>query len=181
MISQIKSIVGFVKTDRNEDLERFTRLEKELLSIHLPNVWNINMEGNMEIKMEVEFDKFLFAISEHTSVDLEKLTAFKFYSLIDYLKSKNPKLKIMSKEINLLKVNEEKEKQSTEIRIDKPIEDLSDTELRQVVEALLNRSNDLSKGMLSVRNSLNILTNTFLEVKKVFGDIFNHIKTQNNG
>ena len=84
-------MLDFVKNDNNESLNKFNSLDKELLSMQPPNVWNINTEGNMEIKMEVDFDKFLFSIAEHTSIDVEKLTVFKFYSLLDYLKSKNKK------------------------------------------------------------------------------------------
>lgn len=59
--------------------------------MNVPNNWNIHAQNNMEIEMEVEFEKFLLAVSEHTNEDVSKITAFKFYSLIEYIKEKAPK------------------------------------------------------------------------------------------
>ena len=60
-----------------------------MLSKDIPNIWNIHLKGNMEIEMEVEFEKFLFAISEHTKEDMDKITVFRFDSLVDFIIEKN--------------------------------------------------------------------------------------------
>lgn len=54
-----------------------------------PNVWNINEPGNMEIEMEVEFEKLLIAVSEFTNEDIDELSTYRFYALISYLEDKN--------------------------------------------------------------------------------------------
>ena len=43
----------------------------------------------MEVETEVEFEKFIASLSEHTNVNPESLSVFKFYSLIDLVKEKN--------------------------------------------------------------------------------------------
>ena len=53
-----------------------------------PRKWNVNHKGNMEVKMEVDFEMWLFAISEQTSENLNEITIIRFYSLINYIKSK---------------------------------------------------------------------------------------------
>lgn len=53
-----------------------------------PNVWNTNVEGNMEVETEVEFEKFLVSLSEHTNDKVDEMTVFRFYSLVDLLKEK---------------------------------------------------------------------------------------------
>ncbi len=68
--------------------------EKKMLSLDTPNSWNVNATDNMEITMESDFDKYLFSISEHTNVDTEQITVFKFYALESYITeklSKQPK------------------------------------------------------------------------------------------
>lgn len=62
-----------------------------MLELRKPNVWNTNVEGNMEVETEVEFEKFLVSLSEHTNENLEEITVFRFYSLIDLLKEKYSK------------------------------------------------------------------------------------------
>lgn len=54
-----------------------------------PNVWNVYEEGNLEIVMEVEFEKFLIAISEYSNETPDQLSTFRFYAQIDYLKEKH--------------------------------------------------------------------------------------------
>lgn len=44
----------------------------------------------MEVFMEVGFRKFLFSVSEHTNKDVECLSVFDFYALIDHIKEKYP-------------------------------------------------------------------------------------------
>jgi hypothetical protein len=47
------------------------------------------MTGNAELEMEKGFEQFLFEVAEHTKEDLDKITVFRFYSLLDYIKNKN--------------------------------------------------------------------------------------------
>lgn len=63
--------------------------EKDLLRLTLPNIWNINTAGNMEVEMETEFEKFMLAVAEHTNEKLDEITVFRFYSLLGYIKEKN--------------------------------------------------------------------------------------------
>lgn len=71
--------------------EAIGRHEKNMLLMDVPNNWNINVSGNMEVEMEVEFEKFLMSVAEHTTEDMDSITVFKFYSLIQYIKEKNVK------------------------------------------------------------------------------------------
>ncbi len=59
-----------------------------MLRLSKPSIWNVYMSGNAELEMEVGFEGFLFAIAEHTKEDLEEITVFRFYSLLDHIKSK---------------------------------------------------------------------------------------------
>lgn len=60
-----------------------------MLELRKPNVWNTNIAGNMEVETEVEFEKFLVSLSEYTNENLEEITVFRFYALIDLLKEKH--------------------------------------------------------------------------------------------
>lgn len=68
-----------------EELDNFGR---QMLEMRKPNVWNIFAPENMEIAMEVDFEKFLIAVSEHTNEKIDEITTFRFYALIDFLKEK---------------------------------------------------------------------------------------------
>lgn len=60
-----------------------------MLEMRKPNIWNVNVPGNMEVETEVEFEKFLASLSEHTNENPEDFTIFRFYSLVDLLKEKH--------------------------------------------------------------------------------------------
>ncbi len=64
------------------------RQEKEMLRLSKPNLWNVYMNGNAELEHEVGFEGFMFAVAEHTNEDLETITVFRFYSLLDHIKNK---------------------------------------------------------------------------------------------
>lgn len=76
-----------------EEIEEKDSVEKRLLMMNLPNVWNVHHAGNMEIEMESDFAKFMFAVSEHTNQDISEITVFNFYALLEYIKEKNTKNK----------------------------------------------------------------------------------------
>ena len=65
------------------------RAKYEQYKMTAPQVWNVYVQGNAEIQMEVGFEEFLIQIGEHTKKDVNKLNVFEFYTLVKYLKSKN--------------------------------------------------------------------------------------------
>ena len=65
------------------------RAKYEQYKMTAPQVWNVYIEGNAEIQMEVGFEEFLIQIGEHTKKDVNNLNVFEFYTLVKYLKSKN--------------------------------------------------------------------------------------------
>jgi hypothetical protein len=78
--------------EQSQDSElRIEQAEKDILQMLKPHVWNIYEDGNMEIEMEVEFEKFLIAVSQHINTDIDDIKTFRFYSLVTYLKEKYPK------------------------------------------------------------------------------------------
>lgn len=76
-------VIGFEVGDNIEESE------KEMLRLSKPNLWNVFIAGNAELEMETGFEQFLFEVAEHTKEDLDKITVFRFYSLLDYIKNKN--------------------------------------------------------------------------------------------
>lgn len=83
-------ILEFSKLAGDEvDEEKIDEKERELLRLTLPNVWNVNRAGNMEVEMETEFEKFMLAVGEHTNEKLDEITVFRFYSLLSFIKEKN--------------------------------------------------------------------------------------------
>ena len=75
--------------DSSVDIAEIEKQEKEMLRLSKPNLWNVFMAGNAELEMETGFEQFLFEVAEHTKEDLDKITVFRFYSLLDYIKNKN--------------------------------------------------------------------------------------------
>jgi hypothetical protein len=71
-----------------DSLEAKDEAEGEMLRLSKPSIWNVYMDGNAEIKNDVGFETFLFTVSEQTKEDLDKITVYKFYSLLEYIKSK---------------------------------------------------------------------------------------------
>jgi len=62
--------------------------EKEMRRLTKPKLWNVYLPDNAELEMEVGFEAFMFSVAEHTKEDLDKITVFRFYSLLDYIKNK---------------------------------------------------------------------------------------------
>ena len=71
--------------------EQIEEIDKRMLSRINPNSWNVNSKENMEVFMESEFHKYMFAIKEHTDFDIKTITVFQFYALEEYIKEKNVK------------------------------------------------------------------------------------------
>ena len=82
-MSQLDEIIGEDKTEEK------SKQSKEMLRLSKPNLWNVHLPNNAELEMEVTFEEFMFQVAEHTSEDLDKITVFRFYSLLDYIKNKN--------------------------------------------------------------------------------------------
>lgn len=85
----MKAEVDLIIDEDEAYKEEIFQAEKGMLEMRKPNVWNTNIVGNMEVETEVEFEKFLVSLSEYTNENLEEITVFRFYALIDLLKEKN--------------------------------------------------------------------------------------------
>lgn len=81
--------LNLILEDNEENRLELHEAEKEILLLNPPRSWNVYVAGNMEIEMEVEFEKFLISVSEHTNENIETISVFKFNVLVDYLKEKN--------------------------------------------------------------------------------------------
>jgi hypothetical protein len=85
--SIVDNILGIEESNTNQK-----KAEKEMLRLSKPNVWNVHMKdqngSNAELEHEVGFEAFMFVVSEHTKEDVNNMTVFRFYSLLDYIKSK---------------------------------------------------------------------------------------------
>jgi len=88
LLKKLRLEVDQILDEENQHSEEIYRHEKNMLQIDTPRVWNIHQEGNMEVKLEVEFEQLLFALGERTNEDLNEVVVFRFMSLIQYLKSK---------------------------------------------------------------------------------------------
>tara|TARA_Y100000310_G_scaffold331124_1_gene404143 strand:+ start:327 stop:623 length:297 start_codon:yes stop_codon:yes gene_type:complete len=84
LMARLDKVIGF-----NVDVEEIEKQEREMLRLSKPNLWNVHLPHNMELEMETQFEQWLFEIQEHTKEDLDKITVFRFYSLLDYIKNKN--------------------------------------------------------------------------------------------
>jgi hypothetical protein len=83
LLSRLDAVIGLDVKEEIKDSEN------EMLRLSKPNLWNVFMDGNAELEMETGFEQFLFEVAEHTKEDLDKITVFRFYSLLDYIKNKN--------------------------------------------------------------------------------------------
>lgn len=79
--------VDEILTGIESDKEIFQH-EKNMLLMDTPGNWNVNVKGNLEVEMEIEFEKMMFTVSEHTTEDINEITVFRFYSLIGFIKEK---------------------------------------------------------------------------------------------
>lgn len=95
MLDVIRAQVDdILEPDNVDTLKRIYDGEKGILQLYKPNVWNVYVSGNMEREMEVEFEKFLINIADHTHSVVDEISTFKFYSMLEYLKEKyKPKQK----------------------------------------------------------------------------------------
>jgi hypothetical protein len=89
ILEKMRADVDFILEPTEENKKRIYDAEKKILENNKPRSWNIYIHGNMEIEMEVEFEKYLLAVSEHTKESIDGMTVFRFNALVDYLKEKD--------------------------------------------------------------------------------------------
>ena len=70
--------------------EQKQKFEKELLRLSTPSVWNIYEPGNAEVEIEVGFEQLILNLSEKTRLDVDSLSVFQFYTLLNSFKNGNP-------------------------------------------------------------------------------------------
>jgi hypothetical protein len=49
----------------------------------------LNIKQNAEYEIEKGFEEFMLVVREHTSENLDTITTFRFYSLLEHIKKKN--------------------------------------------------------------------------------------------
>jgi hypothetical protein len=80
----LENIINPSKENQDDRKNR----ERKVLEHFDPNIWNIYVEGNMEIKMESDFERFLVALEESGFKDMDNCSIGKFYSILEYLDEK---------------------------------------------------------------------------------------------
>lgn len=91
VLKRMKAQVDLIENDCDETRNALFEIEKDILLKNPPRSWNVYVKGNMEIEMEVEFEKYLIAVSEHTNESIEQMSVFRFETMVNYLKEKNSK------------------------------------------------------------------------------------------
>lgn len=87
-ISQLKARIDRIFNTDTADID-FEKATNEILRLSVPSYWNARIKGNAEVSTERDFEQLLLAIGQHTNEPLDKITVFRFYSLIAFLKEKN--------------------------------------------------------------------------------------------
>ena len=67
--------------------EKETAAELELFSLMNPNYWNLNVSGNIEVDIEKKYEDLILSVSKHTTEDINNITTFRFYCLIENIKN----------------------------------------------------------------------------------------------
>ena len=87
MIQKLKAQVNIILEEEGAE-EKNNKAEEELLKLITPNHWNLNIDDNAEKSLELGFEEFMLSVKENTTEDLENITTFRFYSLLDFIKKK---------------------------------------------------------------------------------------------
>lgn len=77
-----------IKGETDEISKEIYDVEKDILSRNKPNIWNINIEGNIEQKLEVDFMTYYVSVMSNLGFESREITTFDFYASIKYLKQK---------------------------------------------------------------------------------------------
>jgi len=88
LINKLKAELNVILEKANAD-DDLIQAQNELLRHITPNHWNLNYKNNQEKTIELNFEEFMLAVKDQTTEDLENITTFRFYTLIDYIKNKN--------------------------------------------------------------------------------------------
>ena len=91
ILNLLKAGSDILLEDNDKTRKALFVAEKDILELQDVNVWNVYAEGNMEIEMEVDFEKYMLAVSEHTNENMETMSTFRFYAMQEYLKEKHEK------------------------------------------------------------------------------------------
>jgi hypothetical protein len=83
----MKAICSQILGEQTETIQQDA--ESEMLRLSKPSVWNVYIQGNAELQFENGFETFMFLVAEHTKEDLEKMSVYRFYCLLEHIKSKN--------------------------------------------------------------------------------------------
>ena len=75
--------------EEDDHVEKEKRATEELLKLITPSFWDMNQKDNAEQEIEVGFEEFMLSVAEHTKENLETITTFKFYTLLEFIKNKN--------------------------------------------------------------------------------------------
>lgn len=67
--------------------EKTDLAEVELLSLINPNYWNLKINGNIEVDIEKKYEELILSVSKHTTENVNNITTFRFYSLIEAIKN----------------------------------------------------------------------------------------------
>jgi ubiquitin C-terminal hydrolase len=87
LIKKLKSQLSVILEEEEAEQEN-KQATDELLRLINPTYWNLNIENSAEKEIELSFEEFMLSVREHTTEDLENITTFRFYSLLDYIKKK---------------------------------------------------------------------------------------------
>lgn len=89
ILKKLEAEVDFILTGDEKYKADIYDKEREMLETVRPNIWNINVLGNMEIEMEVEFEKLLISVADNCNINIDNISVFRFYSVLEHLKEKN--------------------------------------------------------------------------------------------
>ena len=80
--AQIDGILGLDTEKEVQDAEF------EMLRLSKAEIWNIYIAGNAALELENSFETFMFSVQEHTKEDLDNMSVYRFYCLLDHIKNK---------------------------------------------------------------------------------------------
>lgn len=87
MIKKLKSQLSVILEEEEAEQDN-KQATDQLLRLINPTYWNLNIDNSAEKEIELGFEEFMLSVREHTTEDLENITTFRFYSLLDYIKKK---------------------------------------------------------------------------------------------
>lgn len=89
-INRADLLIDQIINNEKDISDKKFKVEKSILETDKPNIWNVNISGNMEREMEVEFYKYAHSVTESSSIDIEDTTVFAFYTKVEQIMDKTP-------------------------------------------------------------------------------------------